>query len=293
MAFAQAQPSEPTPRLALSEWAAGRGEARVEFIDGRTRLTHARATAPLKLLTPDPPGTAPAAIWLYATTFGGGLVAGDAIDIHLGLGPGAAAVLTTQASTKVYHHQAGLGTSQRLTARVGPDALLVLAPDPLVCYENAIYHQHQRLHVERGGSVVLLDWFTAGRVAFGERWVFSRYASRNEIIVAERTIANDAMLLDPEDGPLADIARMGRYDCMATIMLMGDRLGPECDALVGHVQQMPIDADGELIVAASRTPWGAMFRAAGRTTSVVAEEVKRRLSFLRGLLGATPWDRKW
>lgn len=275
---------------AVAPWPPGRGEVCVEQIDGRTRLVQSRAAAPLKFLSPNHPGDA---TWLYATTFGGGLVAGDALDMDLSVGAGATAVLTTQASTKVYHHQNGLGTSQHLTARVAPHATLIVVPDPIVCYENAIYHQHQKLQLQQGSSLVLLDWFTAGRVAYGERWVFTRYSSRNELFVDNRAVAHDALLLDAEDGPMTDIARMGWYDCVATLMIAGERLNAVSDALVADVQQVPVTADAALIVAASRTPWGAMFRAAGRTTTLVADELKQRLAFLRNLLGATPWDRKW
>ncbi len=271
-------------------WSAGRGELTVERIDDRSRLTQSRATAPLKLLSPQQPGPA---VWIYATTFGGGLVAGDAIDLRLHVGADAVCVLTTQASTKVYRQQNGLGASQRLAAHVAPQATLVVVPDPLVCFENAIYRQHQHVQLQRGGNLVLLDWFTAGRVAYGERWVFSRYASRNELAEAGKTVASDALLLDPEDGPLTDIARMGWYDCVATLLIAGERFESLCNDLVEQVQRMPVAADAELIVAASRTPWGAMLRAAGRTTELVAEELKIRLAFLRDLLGVAPWDRKW
>jgi urease accessory protein len=282
----------PAPGSAASSaaWPAGRGEACVEVVDGRSRLTRSRAAAPLKLLSPEQPG---GAVWLYATTFGGGLVAGDAIDLHLNVGSGASAVLTTQASTKVYHHQNGLGTSQRLIAHVAPQATLVIVPDPLVCFANAMYQQHQRVQLQRGGSVVLLDWFTAGRVAYGERWVFDRYASRNELTIAGRLVANDALLLDPEDGPLTDIARMGWCDCMATLLIAGERFEGLCDALVAQVHELPLTPDAQLVVAASRTPWGALLRTAGRTTAMVADDMRLRLEFLRDILGTSPWDRKW
>lgn len=283
MMAAQSDPLTP-------DWPAGRGEATLERIDARTRITRSRAAAPLKLLCPQRPGDA---AWLYATTFGGGLVAGDAIDLHLTVGPGAAAVVTTQASTKVFHHQGGLGASQRLTAEVAAGATLVIAPDPLVCFENAMYHQHQRVHVDPAGTLVLLDWFTAGRVAFGERWDFVRYASRNEVIIDGRTVAIDALLLDPEDGVLSELARMGPFDCVATALLVGERLGAVCDRLVQQVHDLPVEPGSPLVVAASRTPWGAMLRLAGQTTPVVAEELKARLGFIGDIVGSSPWERKW
>lgn len=43
--------------------------------------------------------------------------------------------------------------------------------------------QHQRFLLERGSSLVLVDWLTSGRMSRGEGWTFSRLESRNEVMV--------------------------------------------------------------------------------------------------------------
>ncbi len=79
--------------------APARGLLELSLVAGRTAATRSFATSPLKLLIPR---RRTAAAWVYAGTYGGGLVAGDEIDLDVRIGPKALGVLGTQASTKVY-----------------------------------------------------------------------------------------------------------------------------------------------------------------------------------------------
>ena len=106
--------------------AAGRGELEVvRGPDGRSVVARAYATSPLRLLTPSNHGHA---AWIYGSSYGGGLVDGDAVTLDVDLAPGAAAFVSTQASTKVY--RSCRGTRSDTEGHIGAGALLVLAPDP-------------------------------------------------------------------------------------------------------------------------------------------------------------------
>ena len=64
-----------------------------------TVLTRSFATSPLKVFATK---RGRSACWVYAATLGGGLVGGDEIRLTVEVDAGARALLTTQASTKVY-----------------------------------------------------------------------------------------------------------------------------------------------------------------------------------------------
>ena len=132
---------------------------------GATALTRVRAASPLKVLNPRNAG--PSA-WVYLATYGGGLLGGDAVSIDVSVGPGAHALVSTQASTKVYRSERG--ASQRLHAQADDGSLLVLLPDPVTCFAGSRYTQEQHVRMHAGASLVLVDWLTAGRVGSGERW---------------------------------------------------------------------------------------------------------------------------
>jgi urease accessory protein len=174
--------------------AAGRGRLAFARVDGATSLVRAEACSPLQIVAPRRRG--PSA-WAFLLSHGGGLVAGDRITLDVEVGPGAAALLATQAETKVYHAHEGQGAAQHLAARVAEGATLALLPEPVSPFAAARYDQRQSFHLAEGASLLVLDAVVAGRSARDERWSFDRHHSVNEVWVAGRRVFGDALLLEP------------------------------------------------------------------------------------------------
>ncbi len=200
--------------------APGRGRLGVERRASRSVVTCAFATSPLRLLTPANHGHA---AWVYTSNYGGGLVDGDRVVIDVEVEPGAAAFVSTQASTKVY--RSPRGTSAELRARVGPDGLLIVAPDPVACFAGARYRQVQRFQLANSGALVLIDCVLSGRCAAGERWAFSEYRSLIEISLGDRLLVHDGLALRASDGDLP--RRLGRFDVLAVAVVVGRALRDE------------------------------------------------------------------
>ena len=107
-------------------------------------LTRAFATSPAKLIATKGRG---ATCWVYAATLGGGLVGGDEIRVRADVTTGARALLTTQASTKVYRSLRP--SRQSLQASVEADALLAVVPDPVVCFAERGLHADAAIRAAR------------------------------------------------------------------------------------------------------------------------------------------------
>jgi urease accessory protein len=226
---------------------------------------------------------------VFAATFGGGLVDGDTIRLDLTLAKGATGLVGTQASTKVYRCPSGV-CRQDLAANVDEGALLVLVPDPVVCFADARYEQTIAVELAGGASLVLVDTFTAGRSARGERWQFARYASRVAITRGGAPFIHDAMLLDPAHGDVA--ARLGRFDAIATIVLAGPRVRALRDAAIARA---PAPSRAAAIVE-SVSPIGddgVLCRVAGTSIEAVTTAARGYLAGLAELLGDDPFARKW
>lgn len=264
----------------------------VEFaqVDGRSFVTRDRATSPLKLLCPNRAGAAP---WVYTSSYGGGFVAGDHVDLDITVHPGAVGVVTTQASTKVYRRSDAGGASQSISADIASGGTLIVAPDPVVCFADAEFDQRQRYGLAGDANLVLLDWYTAGRVARGERWAMARLRSIIEIKIDGRLVAHDGLLLDRTHGRIDSAARMGRYNCLATLILVGPLFVDHAESIAKRFADMPITERADLIVSAARRPWGVLMRIAAVETRAVADMLKRELRILDPLLGEGLWDRKW
>jgi urease accessory protein len=270
--------------------ASGRpGLGHVEVIRGPRRNVVSRAVAesPLRVLTPANHGHA---AWIYTSTYGGGLVDGDAISLQVSVGPRACAFLSTQASTKIY--RSPHGTCVEMHARVDTDGLLVAVPDPVVCFAASRYRQLQHIELARGSGLVLVDWMSSGRRASGERWAFEEYVSRTVVRYDGRLVLHDATALRAVDGDLA--ARIGRFDVLALVVLAGAVTQNEAAAIVSHVNQQPIERNAdELISASALSTTGCVVRVAGRSVEQVGRRLRELLRFVPALLGDDPWARKW
>lgn len=278
----------PDSEHAGSPLQAGEGHLRISRVAGQSLPTRSLATNPLKLWSPRRPGPVS---WTYASTFGGGLVAGDRIDLQVDVEPDATAVLTTQASTKVYRSNRSKSCRQQLTAHVNRSASLVVVPDPLVCFRGAIYEQFNRIHLAEDASLVYVDWLTGGRLARGECWDFARVTTRLEIIREDRPLLLESLVLDPRDGPLDSPMRMGDYRCLAIVVVLGPSLAEQAQQTLETVDQSSEETG--LLEAASPLAEGVLWRIMGRSTEPVAHQLQERLGFLADRLGETPWERKW
>jgi urease accessory protein len=263
----------------------GDGELVFTRVRGRTVLERALSRSPLKLLAPRNHGHA---AWVFVASLGGGLVGGDRLRLTINVGGEAAALLGTQASTKIY--RSPLGSRQRLDAEVAAGGLLAVIPDPVVCFAGSRYEQEIHVALDAGASLVLVDMMSSGRSARGERWAFDRYSSRTRVNRGGRAVLLDATLLDPAHGALRD--RMGRFDALATIVLTGPRVVSASEALVAP--RPPPEQRADVVASASPLRGGgALLRVAGTSVERVADVVRRELGFLAGELGDDPFARKW
>jgi urease accessory protein len=252
---------------------------------GRSVVTEAYATSPLRLLTPTNHGRA---AWVFTSSFGGGLVDGDAISLDVEVADGAAAFLSTQASTKVY--RSARGTSSELTARVGDEARLVVAPDPVVCFAASRYLQRQSFELAGSASLVAIDWMTSGRWASGERWAFDSYEARLTVRRDDALLVHDVLALRAQDGNLA--ARMGRFEVIAIAVLVNVDAAAE---IVGRLAGQRVERNAQQLLAATTLSdaRSCVIRIAGVSVEQVGRTLRGLLSFVPALLGDDPWSRKW
>jgi urease accessory protein len=273
----------------------GEGELRVGQRAGESRVLAAYATSPLQLVVNR--GAGPA-VWAYVAGHGGGLVDGDAIALTVEIGAGARALLATQTSTKVYRRREdGAGATQRLRATVAPGALFASLPEPICCFARSRFVQELALEVADGGSLAICESLVAGRVASGERWAFERLEARLDLASGGRPLLRERTLLADDDGAPSIGARMGRFDALATLVLLGPLVAEQArarledptaglDGLVAtrrgraHVSASPLGDDGALI------------RIAAEDAETVAKCARAIFGFLAEPLGDDPFSRR-
>jgi urease accessory protein len=269
----------------------GEGCAALEvgLVFGESTVTSAFATSPMKLLTPRSRGRS---VWAYTSSFGGGLVAGDQTSLDVRLGAGTRCFLGTQASTKVYRNPGSRPCGHETCAVLEAESLLIFAPEPVQAFADSCYAQQQEFHLAPGAGLVLLDWFTSGRAARGERWAFQSFQSRSDVFVAGERVFLDSLALDSAASPLGSGHRTGRFNCFATLLFIGAPLRDEAARLAAEIAARPVERTAPLVCSASPVREGAVLRVAGEDVETVSRELRRQLQPLSELLGDDPWARR-
>ncbi|SHO76285.1 Uncharacterized protein MSYG_0623 [Malassezia sympodialis ATCC 42132] len=271
------------------QYAVGRAVLRRAVRDGEIgapRFSHLEASFPLRLLSPTNScedatrnaaayGTAPqkSVGVLFMVSFGGGLVSGDHIDLDVDVGSDTRLLMLTQGSTKVYRERRhgdapsraarapGLTeiSQQYIRFIVRENATLILLPAPVTCFARSRYAQTQRfdLRSSTSSSLVLLDWFTSGRLVVDgprdstdmqripEMWHFYLYHSRNEVRIDGNVLVRDRQHLAQELPEVlrrdtkTDLARRcDPYTCYGLLVLYGPECQVLCRALAAEYDQI-------------------------------------------------------
>ena len=199
---------------------------------------------PLKLVAPDPirppshggqeDGEPPSATsrlvhTVFLLTYGGGIVAGDSIDLDVKLDKKTSLILLTQGSTKIFKAPSPQVVSRQwMTVHLKHDSALVYLPDPVQPFAHTAFSQSQIYHLDKEqGNLCVCDWVTSGRSARGENWDIFEYKSRNEVWTLyeagkKRLLVRDNLILDKHGRtgmPLS--SRMDNYSVFGTVIIRG------------------------------------------------------------------------
>ncbi|KAG2179133.1 hypothetical protein INT43_001983 [Umbelopsis isabellina] len=296
--------------LVTSDSQPGSGAIICTSFGHKTKFSRCHAQYPLKFV---PTSThQPKMAAAYILSYGGGMLSGDEVEISLKMQKDSSLLLLTQGSTKIFKDReqsatAGNpisripgrpgppieGASQTIDADVSSTSTLLMLPDPVTSFKDSIYNSYQniRLHSDDSGTaqLVLLDWFTSGRLARGEKWHFKKYASKIDVRINDRLLVRDFLCLEDENqewNPLSSYAaRLHPYTCFATLIIVAPG-----DGELSDVAKSCISAFDELSIGQVKKPkeltWSlsrlrhiensVMLRVAGQTTEIVKDFLKKR-----------------
>jgi urease accessory protein len=217
---------------------------------------------PLKLVAPDPlpppnyyekDGTiSPRLVHtVFLLTYGGGIVAGDSIDLSVRLEAGTRLVLLTQGSTKIFKTtDPSLVSRQQMRVTIAPNSALVYLPDPVQPFAQTAFSQSQVYVLENEeGSLCVCDWVTSGRSARGEDWDIYEYKSRNEVWASNkqgdhkskrRLMLRDNVLLDKNGQTGISLSsRMDGYSVFGTLIIRGPAFSQLSKHFVEEFEALP------------------------------------------------------
>ena len=194
----------------------GRLELAFARRDGATRLAGLYQKTPLRAFFPrhESGDLAVAAL----ANVGGGLVGGDRADVHVRLGAGARAMVTSQAAEKVYR---STGADCRVTTHleVGQDGWLEWCPQETILFDRSRLRRTLRLDLQSGARAMLGETLVLGRLASGERTSRGLLHDRIDVHVGPTLAWTDRLRLEGAyAGVLAATAGLGGAVALATFV---------------------------------------------------------------------------
>lgn len=171
---------------------------------------------------------------------GGGYLGGDEYALAIEVADDASMVLTTQSATKVYRTPDSRAT-QRMTVRVGRDAVLENLPDQLIAYRDAVYVQDTIVDLDPTATYVTAEVITPGWAPDGTLFRYEEVRLRQEIRVDGRIAVVDNLIVRPEDGPtpVRSALIMDGRTHVGTLLAVDRRIDAD---LVAHLRTVVADA---------------------------------------------------
>jgi urease accessory protein len=152
----------------------------------RTELVERSHYGPLRVqrpFHPEPFGSC----HVYVLHPPGGVVGGDSLTLQVDVEPGAHALLTTPAASKLYR-TAGARASVQQTLRVQRDACLEWLPQETIAFSGAQAVLQTRVELEPGARFLGWEVLCLGRPASGERFEQGAVAQRVELFERSRLV---------------------------------------------------------------------------------------------------------
>jgi urease accessory protein len=209
-------------------------------------LAACRSILPLQVLAPVALDDPAAVVSLLNPT--GGVLGGDRLAIDITLGEGAHACVTTPSATRVYR-TAGEPAVQTVRLGLARDAIVEWVPDHTIPSAGADLRQAFDVEIADGARLILVDAFSAGRVARGEAWTFARLDSAVTVRDAQGLLLHDRFVLRGGAG-WDGLGRAEGRPYFATIVFVAD------DGLDQFIAELSgaVPAPGTATVGVARLP---------------------------------------
>jgi urease accessory protein len=228
-------------------------ELTVAQVRQQSRLVASRSIQPLKIINPAAPAS-PACHAVLAS-YGGGLVAGDSIRLRVRCEADSRLLLSTQANTRIFKSIDGRQAEQRTEGVLQENTLAVVLPDPLVPQAASRYHQTQHWHLAESATLLLADWWHAGRTDLGEKFAFTTFATELRVSVAGRLALLDRFALQPDAHLAASQATFGPYASALSLYLVGPPAGAQFRQLAAALRQLPPPGQTDLHATLAGRPY--------------------------------------
>ena len=157
---------------------------------------------------------------------GGGYVEGEKYKFGFTLKKGARAVITTQASTKVYKCLHGKETEQYTNILLEKDSILEYVTDSVILYRDAKYRQENNIYMDEDATLIYTDGITSGWSPTGEDFTYNFTQLKTNLYVNGEIVLVDNLVVTPKENDVTKIGFFEGYLNFGTMIVINKNITP-------------------------------------------------------------------
>ena len=180
----------------------------------------------------------------YLLQLGGGYIEGEKYKNRFKLNDEARAIITTQASTKVYKCLNKIATEQETEIILGKNSVLEYITDSVILYKDAIYKQVNNIYLDESSTLIYSDGITAGWSPEGDKFTYNSVQLKSNIYVNNKLVLLDNLIVKPDENDVTKLGFFEEYSNLGTLLVINENIN---DIVINDLREiiknlnLPID----------------------------------------------------
>ncbi|MGV3026788.1 urease accessory protein UreD [Clostridium thermobutyricum] len=160
----------------------------------------------------------------FLIQIGGGYVEGERFLNNIELKENARAIVTTQASTKIYKCENKKETYQKTKVILSKNSILEFINDPVILYKDAKYKQENNIYIDKDSTLIYSDGITSGWSPTGEVFKYSSAKLKTNLYYDGELMLIDNLVMEPEKYDVNSIGYLEGYLNFGTLLVINKNI---------------------------------------------------------------------
>ncbi|WP_300697442.1 urease accessory protein UreD [uncultured Clostridium sp.] len=156
----------------------------------------------------------------YLLQLGGGYIEGEKYKNIFKLKDNARAIITTQASAKVYKCLNNIKTKQETEIELGKNSVLEYITDNVILYKDAIYKQVNNIYLDESSTLIYSDGITAGWSPEGDNFKYKSVQLKSNVYVNNKLVLLDNLIVNPINNDVTKLGFFEEYSNFGTLLVI-------------------------------------------------------------------------
>lgn len=163
-------------------------------------------------------------ITYYLLQLGGGYIEGEKYKNIFKLKDGTRALITTQASTKVYKCEHGDKVEQETIIELGKNSVLEYVTDTVILYKNAIYKQVNNIYLDESSTLIYSDGITSGWSPEGDKFTYTNVQLKSNVYINNKIVLLDNLIVNPKENDVTKLGFFEDYSNFGTLLVINKNI---------------------------------------------------------------------